>query len=58
MAPLGRFALLAGFGGPAYWIHLHLDLFDDLEPLVPQDHGFPNEKVSWLHVDEHLPQSG
>jgi len=38
-------------------IHLQLGLFDDLEPLAPQDHSFLNEKVSWLHADEHLPQS-
>ena len=39
-------------------IHLHLGLFDDLELLVPQDHSFLNEKPSWLHADEHLPESG
>ena len=39
-------------------IHLHLGLFDDLEPLVPADHSFLNEKPSWLHADEHLPDSG
>jgi hypothetical protein len=39
-------------------IHMHLGLFDDLQPLVPQDHSFLNEKVSWLHADEHLPESG
>lgn len=38
-------------------IHLQLGLFDDLERLVPQDHSFLGEKVSWLHVDEHLPES-
>jgi hypothetical protein len=32
-------------------------LFDDLEPLKPSDHSFLNEKPSWLHADEHLPQS-
>jgi len=36
-------------------IHLHLGLFDDLEPLKPVDHSFIDEKVSWLHADEHLP---
>ena len=39
-------------------IHLHLGLFDDLESLAPQDHSFMNEKPSWLHADEHLPESG
>jgi hypothetical protein len=39
-------------------IHLQLGLFDDLEPLKPMDHSFLNEKPSWLHADEHLPQSG
>jgi len=39
-------------------IHLHLGLFDDLEPLAPRDHSFLNEKPSWLHADEHLPASG
>ena len=39
-------------------IHMHLGLFDDLEPLVPKDHSFLDEKASWLHADEHLPQSG
>jgi len=38
-------------------IHLQLGLFDDLEQLVPQDHSFLEEKVSWLQVDEHLPAS-
>lgn len=38
-------------------IHLQLGLFDDLERLVPQDHSFLEEKVSWLHADEHLPES-
>ena len=36
-------------------IHLQLGLFDDLERLVPEDHSFLEEKVSWLHADEHLP---
>ena len=36
-------------------IHLHLGLFDDPEPLRPADHSFLEEKVSWLHADEHLP---
>ena len=44
--------------GQAGKIHLQLGLFDDLEPLAPQDHSFLNEKVSWLHADEHLPASG
>ncbi len=39
-------------------IHLQLGLFDDLEPLRPGDHSFFNEKPSWLHAAEHLPQSG
>ena len=39
-------------------IHLQLGLFDDLESLVPQDHSFLEEKVSWLRADEHLPESG
>lgn len=39
-------------------IHLQLGLFDDLEQLVPQDHSFLEEKASWLHADEHLPESG
>jgi len=39
-------------------IHLQLGLFDDLEPLAPQNHSFLEEKVSWLHADEHLPASG
>ena len=39
-------------------IHLQLGLFDDLEPLAPQNHSFLEEKVSWLHADEHLPESG
>ena len=39
-------------------IHLQLGLFDDLEPLVPRDHSFLQEKPSWLHADEHLPESG
>ncbi len=38
-------------------IHLQLGLFDDLELLAPQDHSFLREKVSWLRVDEHLPES-
>ena len=38
-------------------IHLHLGLFDDLEPLVPQNHSFYEEKASWLHADEHLPRT-
>ena len=38
-------------------IHLHLGLFDDLEPLRPADHSFLEEKVSWLRADEHLPAS-
>ena len=38
-------------------IHLQLGLFDDLERLVPQDHSFLGEEVSWLHADEHLPES-
>ena len=38
-------------------IHLHLGLFDDLEPMVPSDHSFLAEKPSWLHADEHLPES-
>ncbi len=36
-------------------IHLQLGLFDDLEALRPTDHSFLEEKVSWLHADEHLP---
>ena len=36
-------------------IHLHLGLFDDLEPLKPANHSFLEEKVSWLRADEHLP---
>ena len=39
-------------------IHLQLGLFDDLEPLAPQDHSFRNEKPSWLRADENLPDSG
>lgn len=39
-------------------MHMQLGLFDDLEALVPEDHSFLNEKVSWLRVDEHLPESG
>ena len=38
-------------------IHIHLGLFDDLEPLAPQDHSFLNEKVSWLTADPQLPAS-
>ena len=38
-------------------IHMQLGLFDDLEPLVPRDHSFLREKPSWLHADEHLPES-
>ena len=38
-------------------IHMQLGLFDDLEKLVPRDHSFLEEKVSWLHADEHLPES-
>ncbi len=38
-------------------IHLQLGLFDDLERLVPQNHSFYEEKVSWLHADEHLPRA-
>ncbi len=37
-------------------IHLQLGLFDDLEPLVPQNHSFLDEKPSWLRADEHLPR--
>ena len=36
-------------------IHLQLGLFDDLEALRPTNHSFIEEKVSWLHADEHLP---
>jgi hypothetical protein len=36
---------------------MQLGLFDDLEPLVPRDHSFLREKPSWLHADEHLPES-
>ena len=43
--------------GEANSIHLHLGLFDDLEPLIPQDHSFREEKASWLQADEHLPDS-
>ena len=43
--------------GEAESIHLHLGIFDDLEQLVPQDHSFLAEKASWLHADEHLPES-
>ena len=39
-------------------IHLQLGVFDDLEALAPQDHSFRNEKPSWLHADEDLPDSG
>ena len=39
-------------------IHLQLGLFDDLEPMVPIDHSFLEEKPGWLHADEHLPASG
>jgi hypothetical protein len=39
-------------------IHLHLGLFDDLEPMAPRDHSFLEEKPGWLHADEHLPESG
>ena len=39
-------------------IHLQLGLFDDLESLAPSNHSFLNEKVSWLHADEYLPESG
>jgi len=39
-------------------IQLQLGLFDDLEPLKPSNHSFLNEKPSWLHADEHLPQDG
>jgi len=39
-------------------IHLQLGLFDDLEPLVPRDHSFLQEKPSWFHADEYLPESG
>ena len=39
-------------------IHLHLGLFDDLEPLKPMDHSFLDEKASWFSADEHLPESG
>ena len=35
--------------------HLHLGLFDDLEQMVPENHSFIEEKPSWLHADEHLP---
>jgi hypothetical protein len=38
-------------------IHMQLGLFDDLELLVPSDHSFLQEKPSWLHADEHLPES-
>ena len=38
-------------------IHMQLGLFDDLESLEPQDHTFLKEKPSWLHADEHLPES-
>lgn len=36
-------------------IHLHLGLFDDLEQVKPENHSFIDEKPSWLHADEHLP---
>ena len=39
-------------------IHLHLGLFDDLEALPPADHSFREEKASWLHIDDQLPDSG
>jgi hypothetical protein len=38
-------------------IHMQLGLFDDLEPLAPRDHSFLQEKPSWLHADEQLPES-
>ena len=38
-------------------IHLHLGLFDDPGSLEPTDHSFLDEKVAWLHADEHLPAS-
>lgn len=37
-------------------IDLHLGLFDDLEQVIPQDHTYHAEKVSWLQADEHLPK--
>ncbi|MDH3219173.1 MAG: GFA family protein [Gammaproteobacteria bacterium] len=39
-------------------IHLQLGLFDQPERLPPQNHSFLEEKVDWLHADEHLPASG
>ncbi len=39
-------------------IHLQLGLFDDLEALPPIDHSFREEKASWLHIDDQLPDSG
>ena len=39
-------------------IQLHLGLFDDLEALSPVDHSFREEKASWLHIDDQLPDSG
>jgi hypothetical protein len=39
-------------------IHLHLGLFDDPAALPPENHSFLDEKIAWLHADEHLPASG
>jgi len=39
-------------------IHVYIGLFDDPESLIPEDHSFLNEKISWLQADPNLPESG
>ncbi len=39
-------------------IELQLGLFDDLEALKPKDHSYREEKASWMHIDDQLPDSG
>lgn len=35
--------------------HVHVGAFDDPAPFAPTGHGFPEERVSWLHLTDPPP---
>lgn len=37
-------------------MHFPLTAFEDAEAFPPEQHGFTREKLSWVHLNDGLPQ--
>lgn len=37
-------------------LYFYLGILDQQEKLAPRLHSWASEQLSWLHIDDHLPQ--